>query len=594
MAANIFCKKATLMYRMNPMRKTIIAGLMLLLSINVHADQPKQNKRSIEDAIKQVRKLHAEEAKRISRILYAMQMNPQEKQMLDEQHIELNLRVDPQARRIQGTVTIEFKTTAVLSTLKLRLHEALKVTAATLDHSAIAIKRNGSDVIFQLNPPLTKDSSHVVSIDYNGSPKGSMTISGGMLFDDHSGTPSATTLSEPFGSFNWWPVIDDLTDKFTADISLTVPPNMLGASNGTLLNVSTESDGWKTYHWQELYPIANYLISANVTNYSEFSSTYKSLDGQKDMPIRYYVYPEDLQQAMQNFQRVPEMIQTFAKMVGEYPFLNEKYGMVSFPFPGGMEHQTLTSIWDISAGGADNNDLLFAHELAHQWFGDDVTCATWNDIWLNEGFATYFELLWSVHANGVDEGQIMGEFYDDGKYDGLLKGSVYMRDGANPFSDAAAIYTKGAWVLHMLKYVVGSDRFFTGLRAYRASHSYSNASTRGLMTAFEKVYGKPLDWFFDQWVYTGRRPIYKISHSQNGNSLKVNIVQTQPHRIVHRKVDSDVYIMPVQLTARFNDGTSKVFTVWNNKRQQNFTLQVSKKVKSVILDENHRILKAVQ
>lgn len=576
------------------MQKTIIAGLLLLLCINVQAEQPKRAPRSIADAVNQARKLRAEEANRLSRILLAMQTNVQQKQTLDEQHVELNLRVDPASRRIQGTVSIEFKPTAQLTTLKMRLHEVLKVTATTFDHSAIALKRNGSDLNFQFNPPLAKDSSHVVSIDYNGSPKGSLTISGGMLFDTHSGTPSATTLSEPFGSFNWWPCIDDLSDKFTADISLTVPPAMLGASNGTLLNVSTGADGWKTYHWQELYPIANYLISANVTNYSEFSSSYKSLDGKTDMPIRYYVYPEDQQQAMINFQRVPEMISTFAKMVGEYPFLNEKYGMVSFPFPGGMEHQTLTSVWDHSVAGTDNNDLLFAHELAHQWFGDSVTCATWNDIWLNEGFATYFEVLWSVHADGIDEGQLMSEFFDDGKYDGVLRGSVYMRDGTNPFSDAAAIYTKGAWVLHMLKYVIGPDRFFPALRAYRESHSYSNASTRGLMTSCEKIYGKPLDWFFDQWVYTTKRPIYKISHTQNGNSLKVTIAQTQPHRIVHRKVDADVYIMPVQLTARFTDGTSKVFTVWNNKRQQNFTLQVSKKVKSVILDENHRILKAVQ
>jgi aminopeptidase N len=575
------------------MRKPIIACLLLLLFNNVYAEQPKRSTRSIADAVKQVQRLHAEEAKRLSRMLLAMQTNVQQKQMLDEQHVELKLKVDPQAKTIRGTVTIEFKPTAQLSTLKMRLHEVLKVTGTTLDHSAIAFKRNGADLIFQFNP-LAKDSSHVVSIDYNGRPKGSLTISGGMFFDTHSGTASATTLSEPFGSYNWWPCIDDLSDKFTAAISLTVPPGMLGASNGSLLNVSTGADGWKTYHWQELYPIANYLISANVTNYAEFSSSYKSLDGKTDMPIRYYVYPEDQQQAMLNFQRVPEMIQTFAKMVGEYPFLNEKYGMVSFPFPGGMEHQTLTSIWDLSAGSTDANDLLFAHELAHQWFGDDVTCATWNDIWLNEGFATYFEVLWLIHADGVDEGQLMSEFFDDGKYDGVLRGSVYMRDGANPFSDAAAIYTKGAWVLHMLKYVIGPDRFFPALRAYRQSHSYSNASTRGLMISCEKIYGKPLDWFFDQWVYTTKRPIYKISHAQNGNSLKVTIGQTQPHRIVHRKVDADVYIMPVQLTARFTDGSSKVFTVWNNKRQQNFTLQVSKKVKSVVLDENHRILKAVQ
>jgi aminopeptidase N len=579
---------------MDRMRKKIIAGLLLLLSFKIYADQPKETHRRIADAVKQVQKLRAEEAKRFSRMLYAMQTNPQQKQQLDEQHVNLNVRVDPQARTIQGTVTIEFKATAQLKTLKMRLRDVMHVSAATLDHAAIAITRNGSDLIFQLNPPLAKDSLHTISIDYNGAPPGSATISGGMFFDSHSGVPSATTLSEPFGTYNWWPCIDDVSDKFTADISLAVPPAMLGASNGTLLNVTTGADGWKTYHWQELYPIANYLISANVTNYAEFSSTYKSLDGKTNMPIRYYVYPEDLQQAQLNFQRIPEMIQTFAKMVGEYPFLNEKYGMVAFTWGGGMEHQTLTSIWDHSAGSTDNSDLLFAHELAHQWFGDDVTCATWNDIWLNEGFATYFEFLWEAKVEQIDEGQMLSEFYDDGQYDGALRGSVYMRDGTNPFSDSAAIYTKGAWVLHMLKYVIGPKRFFPALREYRAAHSYSNASTGSLMAACEKVYGKPLDWFFDQWVYTPKRPIYNISHTQNGNSLKVTIVQTQPHRIVHRKVDADVYIMPVQLTARFNDGTSKVFTVWNNKRQQSFTLQVSKKVNSVTLDENHRILKALQ
>lgn len=576
------------------MRKIIIASVLLLSLVNVHAEQPKQTKRSIADAVKQAQKLHAEEARRLSRMLYAMQMGVGQKQMLDEQHVDLNLRVDPQGQSIQGAVTIEFKPTATLKVLKMRLRDVLHVTGATLDHAAIAIKRNGSDLNFQLNPPLAKDSLHVISIDYNGHPPGSASISGGMFFDTHSGTPSATTLSEPFGTYNWWPCIDDLSDKFTADISLTVPPGMVGASNGSLLNVSTGTDGWKTYHWRESYPIANYLVSANVTNYAEFSSSYKSLDGKTDMPIRYYVYPEDLQQAMINFQRVPEMIQMFAKMVGEYPFLNEKYGMVSFPWGGGMEHQTLTSIWGNAAGTTDNEDFLFSHELAHQWFGDDVTCATWNDIWLNEGFATYFEILWSVHTDGIDEQQMMSEFYDDGKYDGNLRGSVYLPNGSNPFSDSNAVYVKGAWVLHMLKYVVGPERFFPALRAYRKAHSYSNASTRDLMTACESVYGKPLDWFFDQWVYTVKRPIYHISHTQNGNSLKVTIVQTQPHRIVHRKVDADVYIMPVQLTAHFNDGTSKIFTVWNNKRQQNFTLQVSKKVKSVILDENHRILKALQ
>ncbi|HEY7159872.1 MAG TPA: hypothetical protein VH815_01375, partial [Acidobacteriota bacterium] len=167
------------------MRKTIII-LLLFLSGNLYAGQPKQTRRSIADAVKQVQKLRVEEAKRLSRMLYAMQIGVEQKQFLDEQHVDLNLRVDPQARTIQGTVTIEFKPTAELNKLKMRLRDVMHVTGATLDHAAIAQNRNGSDLIFQFNPSLAKDSSHVITINYNGTPPGSATISGGMFFDSHS------------------------------------------------------------------------------------------------------------------------------------------------------------------------------------------------------------------------------------------------------------------------------------------------------------------------------------------------------------------------------------------------------------------------
>lgn len=575
------------------------AGFLLLVLIAaflcgvVHA-QTGQPDRSLADAVKHVRELRSVEADRFSRMRSLLQYGVQPKQSLDEQHVDLNLRIDPQAQTIQGSVALQFTPTATLRTLNLKLQQPLQVTAATLDQKPIALNRLGSDLIFKLNPPLSAGSSHVVTIAYGGTPPPALGLSGGMFFDSHLGTPSATTLSEPFGSFNWWPCIDDLADKLTADIALTVPPGMLGSSNGRLVGVSAGADGWSTYHWSESYPIANYLISANVTNYAAFSSTYRSLDGKRKMPIRYYVYPEDLQQAMQNFQRVPDMIHAFATMVGEYPFVKEKYGMVAFPFGGGMEHQTLTSVRDSSAANAGNFDLLFAHELAHQWFGDDVTCATWNDIWLNEGFATYFEIQWAVRATGENEGSIMSQLYDDGLYDGFLRGSVHLDSDASPFADTGAVYDKGAWVLHMLKYVMGPERLLRALRIYRASHAYSNASTADLMTACESVYGKSLAWFFDQWVYTPKRPIYRVSFTQNGGSVNVTITQTQSHRIAQRTVDADVYIMPVQLTTQFSDGTSKIFTVWNDRRQQTFTLAVSKTVTSVRMDESHHILKVLQ
>src|SRR5262249_8805126 len=194
------------------------------------------------------------------------------------------------------------------------------------------------------------------------------------------------------------------------------------------------------------------------------------------------------------------------------------------------EHQTLTSVKQDSAAVNGNYDVLFAHELGHQWFGDDVTCATWNDIWLNEGFATYMEIQWSVRAFGQSEGALLAQFYDDGLYDGDLRGSVHLNSDLNPFGDAGAIYDKGAWVLHMLKYVMGPDKFNRALRSYLAAHSYSNASTADLMAACEAQYGQSLAWFFDQWVYTPQRPIYQVSFQQNGASVGVTVKQVQTHR----------------------------------------------------------------
>lgn len=552
-----------------------------------------QTEDPIRAAVERARELHAEEATRLER-LNSMEDGVQPKQRLDVLHYDLDLRIDPGALTVQGTVAMSFVPTATLKTLRMRLRPPLAVSRASLDRAAVSPQQNGSDLIFTLNPPLQTGTTHVLSVTYGGVPSPPDDFTGGIFFDIHAGTPSATTLSEPFDSFVWWPCVDDVSDKATTDMRLTVPPGMVGASNGKLADTSTTSDGWTVYHWRESYPMANYLLSANVTNYSIFSTNYTSLDRKTRMPIVYYVYPEDLQQASLNFQRVPQMVRTFAGLVGEYPFIQEKYGMVSFPWGGGMEHQTLTSIRDTSASGTGNYDLLFAHELAHQWFGDDVTCATWNDIWLNEGFATYFEIVWGLKTAGMSEGKYMATYYDDGLYAGYMGGSVYLSDGNHPFRDTGAVYDKGGWVLHMLKYVMGTTPFYRALRNYRAAHAYSNASTADLQAACEAVYGKSLSWFFDQWVYTPKRPVYSFTFRQTGNEETVTVTQKQAHRVAHRSTGANVYVMPVRLTLHFSDGTSQIVTVWNDRRTQTFTIPVSKTVSSVGFDEDSRILKVLQ
>ncbi|MEW6757685.1 MAG: M1 family aminopeptidase [Acidobacteriota bacterium] len=522
----------------------------------------------------------------------------QPRQDLDILETHLDLSVDPEDERIAGTVTLTFTPTATLARLDLRLHRALSLEGTVLDGSPLPSRRKKDTISLAFSPPLAAGEAHALAVSYSGKPQVTGALGGGMFFSRHDGVPSATTLSEPFDSFAWWPCVDDLADKSLARIDLTVPPGMVGASNGTLSGVTHNADGTTTYRWIESYPISNYLISANVTNYVQFGDVYTALDGTTTMPLQHFVYPEDLARALVNFSVIPEMIGFMAGMCGEYPFLGEKYGMVAFPWGGGMEHQTLTSVGDRFVGGTGDYGELYLHELAHQWWGDDVTCATWNDVWLNEGFATYFEALWLAREEQISMGRAMA-YFDDGQYEGYLRGSPYLKNGNTAFADTGAIYDKGAWVLHMLRRIVGDGPFFDALLAYRATHAHGNATTEDLRAAFEDAWGEDLSWFFDQWVYTVKRPIYRLRWNQeaaapSGFRVSVTVEQRQPHKVARRTTRRDVYLMPLDLTLHYADGTSETRTVWNDQRNQSFDLDTPAPVTSVGLDEENYVLKVLQ
>ena len=547
-------------------------------------------------AVDEAKRFKAEEASHLLRRLEILSnaeaAGVQAAQPLDVLHYDLDLRLDPAGRTIQGTVTMSFHPTQALSHLKMRLHKDLSVSEIRLDGIAMeGAKHKRASIKIAFDPPLLPDATHEISVTYNGRPPSIGSLDGGMMFASHQGVPSATTLSEPFASYAWWPCIDDLSDKCTMDMELTVPPGMVGASNGMLVASYPNPDGWTTYHWSEAYPLSNYLISANVTNYATFSDSYLGLDGSTTMPLDYFVYPEHQARAMVNVVAVPDMIRLFASLVGEYPFLAEKYGMVEFPWGGGMEHQTLTSMGDAYLGGSGDYEVIYAHELAHQWWGDDVTCGTWNDIWLNEGFATYFEILWLAHSTHLSEGYLIDRYYDDHQWKGYMGGAVYMKNGNRPFDDTGAVYDKGAWILHMLRRVMGEGPFWQALKAYRVAHAYGNATTADFQSVCEAAYGEPLDWFFDQWVYTPKRPIYSLSFSQEGSSVVVTLSQRQKQKVKNRTADRNVYLMPIDLTLHCEDGTSQTFTVHNDQRRQTFAFQSDKPIVDVGLDEDHWILK---
>src|SRR4029079_13955605 len=294
-----------------------------------------------------------------------------------------------------------------------------------------------------------------------------------------------------------------------------------------------------------------FLLSVAVTNYAKFEDTYTAMDG-RTMPLMFYVYPEHLALAEQKFAVTRQAMQIFAPLFGEYPFLTEKYGMAEFPWSGGMEHQTMTSMGGNVIGSlASSNQSIIAHELAHQWWGDLVTLRTWDDIWLNEGFATYSEVLFFERLSNLDPGELMSRSYDDGKMFGRMGGTVTAENLADPFDDTGAVYTKGAWTLHMLRHLMGDAAFFDALKDYRERFAFGNASTKDFQQVCEQHYGAELDWFFSQWIYATGRPFYKVSTDissadQSGNyTVKLTLKQKQSQEIPGRA--EKVFIMPLDV-----------------------------------------------
>ena len=522
-------------------------------------------------------------------------------QPVDVKHYRLQIQLAPEPARITGTVTIDGETLSAVNAINIDAQNNLVIDAVRFDGAALNFQRTSSQVTLNFSGGLPAARKFSIAIDSHGTPTTSNLLGGGMLVNTH-GPDNATvmaTLSEPYAAPTWWPCIDNAQDKATAELEITVPQGFQAAANGTLTREQANADKTTTFYWREDYPIATYLISVAATNYIKFEDTYTALDGRTKMPLVYYVYPEHIDLARLKFGVTRRAVEIFAPLFGEYPFLNEKYGMAEFPWGGAMEHQTITSMGSNIVGSITNGgQSVIAHELAHHWWGDLVTMRTWNDIWLNEGFATYSEVLFFEWFSNLDPGELMVRSYDDGEVFGRMGGTVNAENLNNPFDDRGAIYTKGGWVLHMLRHLLGDQKFFDALKDYRERFSFGNASTKDFQQVCESHYGQSLDWFFQQWIYAPGRPNYKTSTKieRTGTSgdylITLTIKQKQSHEIPGR--EKSVYIMPLDVTIYFADGSKQTQVVRNDARKQKFNIEVSKQPVEVIVDEGNWVLKKLK
>ena len=528
-----------------------------------------------------------------------------ESQSIDVKHYRLQIQLIPNefstAGVITGAVTITGETSGTVSDINVDAQPTLIIDSVTLDGSPNNFRRNNRRVVISFPAPAAAGKSFAIVIQYHGASTGSGGLGAGLLFTRHGAglLPVIASFSEPFGAPLWWPCIDNPADKATAEVEVTVPQGNQAASNGVLDKVQTNSDHTVTYFWREDSPLATYLVSVTASNFERFEDSYTALDGVTKMPLIYYVYPEHLELARAKFAVVRSALEIYAGLFGEYPFLGEKYGMAEWPFGGAMEHQTITSISSsLVASVSSNQQATIVHELSHHWWGDLVTMRTWDDIWLNEGFATYSEVLFFERFAGLAPGELLSRSYDDGVVDGALGGTVTAENLDAPFDDNGAIYKKGGWVLHMLRHVLGDQKFFDVLKQYRTRYAFSNASTGDFQQVCEGFYGASLEWFFKQWIYAPGRPVYKVSSdispadATGDYTVTIVVKQKQSQGIPGR--ENGNYIMPLDLTIHYADGATETRVVFNDTRKQRFKLTASKRPVDVGFDESHWILKKLK
>ncbi|NQU66569.1 MAG: hypothetical protein HQ510_01370 [Candidatus Marinimicrobia bacterium] len=417
------------------------------------------------------------------------------------------------------------------------------------------------------------DLAHII-IQYHGSPEA--TGFGSFGFDYYSGQPMIWTLSEPYGARDWWPCKDTPTDKAdSVDISITVSDYLTVASNGLLDEVSTDN-GRTTFHWKERYPIVTYLVSLAIYPYTHFSGVF-TYEGGITMPLEYYVFPNHYNSVQETYAMTPDMIGAFSDRFGLYPFIDEKYGHAEFVWGGGMEHQTLTSM-----GGW--SQYLIAHELAHQWWGDMITCANFHHIWLNEGFATYSQAMWyEMRDNSI---QSLHNDMQTKRY--LGGGTIYVTDTTSVGSifNSNLVYKKGAWVMHMLRHIVGDPMFFEGLQAYGDLYRFESTVTDDFKNVMEDISGIELDAFFERWIYGHYYPIYESTpqyySSTNGSYyLAITVSQNQT---------SPLFSMPIDIQIETASETV-VHQVENSQSSQEYAFILNELPQSVIIDPDEWILK---
>lgn len=520
----------------------------------------------------------------------APQVDPRQ-ELYDVTLYEVDLTIDTTSEYLSGDVTFTFRATLnSVRTIVLDLVDDMTVTEVWwLGPYSQPLDFVHEDDLLVFDLPWNVPSWYAgkVGVYFEGTPQPYGLY--GFQFDQTpAGTPIAASLSEPWSARSWWPCKDDPRDKALFKITLHVPSGMTGVANGVLVSTHVAVEPYDTFVWEETKPISTYHFGLAVTVYEELQDTY--VNGSDILELRHYVYPELVAEATADFATLPDMLDFCIERFGPYPFPDEKYGMMLFEWDGAMEHPTCTSYGSVLVTGTGFFENIIFHELAHQWFGNLVTCSDWTHTWLNEGFATYVEALREEDTGGSAALKTFMDLRSNfNQWDGPL-----VRDPDNPDSwyyFDQIVYRKGAWVLHMLRHVIGDAMFDAclNLHLHGEPRSYGAATSQDFVSVCETVVDQDLSWFFDQWLYWTVYPLYDISwwypQPFDGRVI-VGVTQTQEPDPVHGDLP---FQMPLDLRLQ-GDGFDITETVFNNQRVQEFELMVPGYVNNIELDPDGWLL----
>jgi aminopeptidase N len=508
----------------------------------------------------------------------------------DLQDIRTQLWFDGTAPQFHGEVTervaalrngvVEFKFDSV----------GLDIQSVTVDGAPANFSTTLTQLVVPLARPSTRGEHHEVVIRYSGKPKR------GLYFilpnRDYPHQPvEIWTQGEAEDTRYYIPLYDYPNDRTTSEMLLTVPPSWITVSNGRLLGVKNEADGSKTWDWKQSEPLSTYLISAIA---GEFDQQEDSWNG---VALRFLVPRGNQFEIPSTFARTKQMLDLFSSKLGvPYPWAQYAQTSVDGFTEGGMENTSATTLSvrdlvnpkllpELRIG----DDFVISHELAHQWFGDLVTCKDWANLWLNEGFATFFEHYWMEQHYGADEAAY--DFWTD-RRDWFAQKRLYpvpivTRDFDDSTKYAGNTYNKAGWVLEMLREKLGDEEFFGALRRYLAVNRGQNVVTADLQKSIEQETSIGVDEFFHQWIFGAGAPEFSVAYAYDpaAHQIKLEVTQTQ-------KVEGAVglFHVPIGIEVATSAG-NHTYSVDVSRASQSFTFPAASAPLMVIFDKGDKILK---